>query len=109
VSDETGATDQFFPWMAAHPNGLVSLSWDDKRLDPTNTNYDVFYTNTFDGASFLPNVRVTSQTSLTGNQQTPIQDYSGLAASADSVFPVWADTRSSSHPDVYVAVGRLRP
>ena len=109
VSDETNATDQFFPWMAAHPGGLVSLAWDDKRLDPTNTNYNVFYTNTFDGVFFLPNVRVASETSLTGNQQTPIQDYSGLAASADAVFPVWADTRSSSHPDVYVAVGRLNP
>jgi hypothetical protein len=109
VSDETNATDQFFPWMAVHPNGLVSLTWDDKRLDPTNTNYDVFYTNTFDGVSFLPNVRVTSQTLPTGNQQTGIQDYSGMAVSADSVFPVWSDTRSSAHPDVYVAVGRLNP
>ena len=108
VSDDTGVTDQFFPWIATHPNGLLSLSWDDKRLDPTNANYDVFYTNTFDGVAFLPNVRVTSETSITGNGQTPIQDYSALAASTDSVFPVWADVRTSQ-PDIYVAVGRLRP
>jgi hypothetical protein len=108
VSDDTGATDQFFPWMAAHPNGLVSLSWADKRLDPANVNYDVFYTNTWNGSTFLPNVRVTTATSLSGNQQTPIQDYFGLAASADGVFPVWADDRAGQ-VDIYVAAGRFSP
>src|SRR2546428_2312772 len=49
VSDETGASDQFFPWIATHPNGLLSLMWVDRRLDPNNVNYDIFYTNTFDG------------------------------------------------------------
>ena len=108
VSDETNATDQFFPWLAVHPNGLVSLSWVDKRLDPDNVNYDVYYTNTFDGVSFLPNVRVTTATSLSGNLQTEIMDYNGMAATADSVFPVWTDMRTGN-PDIYVAAGRLKP
>ena len=33
-TDESGESDQFFPWLAAHPDGLVSLAWLDRRLDP---------------------------------------------------------------------------
>ncbi len=106
VSDETNATDQFMPWIAAHPDGLLSLAWTDKRLDPNNANYDVFYTNTHDGATFLPNVRVSSTTSISGNEQTQIQDYNGLAVSADAIFPVWGQMTSNT-PDVFTAVGHF--
>jgi len=106
VSDETNATDQFFPWIATHPNGLLSLAWNDKRLDPNNINYDEFYTNTFDGATFLPNVRVTTATALSGKGQTPIPDYNGLAVSADGIFPVWAQMISGT-ADIFTAVGHF--
>ncbi len=106
VSDETNATDQFFPWIATHPNGLLSLAWNDKRLDPNNINYDEFYTNTFDGSTFLPNVRVTTSTALSGNEQTPIQDYNGLAVTADGIFPVWAQM-TSANADIFTAVGHF--
>src|SRR6266571_5269648 len=106
IGDETNATDQFFPWIATHPNGLLSLAWNDKRLDPNNINYDEFYTNTFDGATFLPNVRVTTTTALSGNGETPIGDYNGLAVSADAIFPVWSQMTSTT-PDVFTAVGHF--
>jgi len=106
VSDDTGSTDQFFPWIAAHPNGLVSLVWLDRRLDPNNEDYDVFYTNTFDGVTFLPNVRVTTETSRARNQQMEIQDYIGMAVTADSIFPAWSDMRSGN-PDIYTTVGHF--
>lgn len=108
VTDETNATDQFFPWMAAHPNGLVSLAWIDRRLDPDNINYDTFYTNTFDGASFLPNVRVSTATSLLG-LAAGIGDYNGIAATTDAVFPVWGDLRNQTDVQAYVARGTLGP
>ncbi len=108
VGDDATATDQFFPWIATHPNGLLSLAWQDKRLDPNNVNFDTFYTNTFDGALFLPNVRVTTASSLPGVGQTSIQDYNGLAATADGVFPIWSDMRSGD-ADIYSSAGRLVP
>jgi BNR repeat protein len=107
VSDETNATDQFFPWIATHPDGKLSLIWMDKRLDPNNVNYDAFYTRTADGSSFLPNVRISTQTSLTGTL-TFLGDYNGVAATADSVIPIWGDARSGN-VDVFVARGLLLP
>ncbi len=108
VTDETNATDQFFPWIAAHPNGLLSLIWQDKRLDPNNMNFDTFYTNTFDGTTFLPNVRVSSVTSLAGTGQSPDSDYINLAVSASGIFPVWTDVRSGQ-ADIFTASGHFVP
>src|SRR5439155_1817344 len=64
VTDETNATDQFFPWIADHPDGTLSLIWQDKRLDPSDINFDTFYASTTDGSTFTPNVRVTAATSI---------------------------------------------
>jgi hypothetical protein len=57
VTDEKNATDQFFPWVATHSDGRLSIIWQDKRLDSANVNFDTFYTNTLDGSKFLRNQR----------------------------------------------------
>lgn len=106
VTDESNATDQFFPWMAAHPDGLVSLTWLDKRLDPNNENYDQFYTNTSDARIFLRNVRVSTATSIIGNG-TFIGDYMNVAATVGSVFPIWADRRMGTKTRIFSARGTL--
>jgi hypothetical protein len=96
VSDDGGATDQFFPWIAAHPDGLVSLVWMDRRLDPAdNLDYDAFYSNTRDGSAFLPNVRASMESALVGFE-TFVGDYSGIAATAGGVFPIWTGVRMGS-------------
>jgi len=108
VNDDGARTDQFMPWIATHPDGLLSLVWLDRRLDPDNVNYDVFYSNTLDGATFLPNVRVSSASSLVGTStQQGLGDYNGLAATADAVFPVWGDLRVQNDMEVFTAVGSL--
>ena len=109
VSDDTGATDQFNPWLAAHLDGTVSLSWADKRLDPNNINYDVFYTETTDGVKFLHNVRVTSASSLVGTQRY-VGEYSGMVATTNGDLPVWTDLRfGGSDWNIFVAPGRSKP
>ncbi|MCI0409795.1 MAG: glycoside hydrolase [Acidobacteria bacterium] len=106
VSDDTGASDQFLPWMAAHPDGRVSLVWMDRRLDPGNVNYDAFYSSTVSGLSFLPNLRVSTTSEQLGTIGF-VGDYNGVAASATRVFPVWGGARSES-ADVFVATGELQ-
>lgn len=106
VSDEINPSDQFFPWIATHPSGLLSILWLDKRLDPNNENYDAFYTNTGGGKTFLPNVRISSQTSMIG-QATSIGDYNNLAVTRDRVYPVWNDLRSVNDVNIFTATGTL--
>ena len=107
VSDETNATDQFFPAIAAHPSSLLSLVWLDRRLDPDNLNYDAFYTNTLGGAAFLPNVRVSSATS-TVDSNTDLGDYQGLAVTGNSIVPAWCDDRMKA-VNIFTAVGTIDP
>src|SRR5262249_23730439 len=101
------STDQIYPWIAARPDGLLSLIWVDRRLDPDNVNFDLFYTNTMDGKAFLPNVRVSSATSFAGFEQN-FGDYNGLAVSGDILIPAWCDIRDKG-PEIYVARGVLAP
>ncbi len=105
VSDDTGAADQFFPAVATHPDGLLSISWQDKRLDPKNSSFDAFYSNTFDGTTFLPNVRVSTVTSPSGARFGG--DYNWMAVSGDLIVPVWWDRRLG-RSDIFTAVGRLQ-
>jgi hypothetical protein len=105
VSDEKNATDQFFPWIAAHPDGRVSLIWQDKRLDAANVNFDTFYTVTANSQSFAANARVSSATSLTG-LTTFIGDYNNLAVTDTGIFPVWTDRRLRNN-DIFTAKGTI--
>ncbi|HEU4400738.1 MAG TPA: sialidase family protein, partial [Candidatus Polarisedimenticolia bacterium] len=110
VNDDATRSDQFMPWIATHPDGLLSLAWLDRRLDPDNVNYDVFYSNTVDGVTFLPNLRVSTASSLVGTStQQGLGDYNGLAATADAVFPIWGDMRVQNDMEVLTATGRLGP
>ncbi len=106
ATDDQGDSDQFFPWIAAHPDGTLSIIWQDKRLDPDNINFDTFYTNTRDGRSFLPNVRVSSETSKAG-LTTFIGDYNYLAVTRAGIFPVWTDRRFANN-DIFTATGTLQ-
>jgi BNR repeat-like domain len=107
VNDDVGENDQMYPWIAVHPDGLLSIMWLDKRLDPDNINYDAFYTNTRDGVHFLPNVRVSTQSSEVG-QSFNYGDYMGMTATADTVVPIWNDLRKKSTIHVYAARGVLQ-
>jgi hypothetical protein len=105
VSDDTGTADQFFAWSAAHPDGRVSLIWQDKRLDAANSNFDTFYSSTADGRVFTANVRVSTATSRAG-LTTFIGDYNNLALAGDALHGVWTDRRFGNN-DIFTARGIL--
>jgi hypothetical protein len=95
VSDDAGTTDQFQPGLAIQRDGKVSLTWYDCRLDPNNINYDIFYTYTIDAATFLPNVRVTDQSSgVPAGFQRYLGLWNGPGTYRDQIFPVWVDRRT---------------
>ncbi len=104
VNDDPTANgaNQFQPQLAVAPNGVVNVSFFDTRVDPQHLLIDVYVAQSRDhGASFLKNVRVTTQswnpivgapTDFNGLQF--IGDYQGLSADAHFVHPFWNDTRT---------------
>ncbi len=107
VSDDATSADQFLPWIAVQPSGLLSLIWLDRRLDPKLLDYDLFYTNTRDGQTFLPNLRVSTESSKVDATYLG-GDYNTLAATSDGIVPVWNDSRSNT-VQIYAARGTVAP
>lgn len=104
VNDDALANgaNQFQPQLAIAPDGVVSASYFDTRVDPAHKLIDVYLAQSIDhGASFLPNVRVTTQSfdpaigaPTDGYGQQFIGDYQGLSADNTFVHPFWNDTRT---------------
>ncbi|MCC7354481.1 MAG: exo-alpha-sialidase, partial [Anaerolineae bacterium] len=95
--------DQFFPWLAVSPDGTISISWFDCRDDPGNLHYHIYLAQSEDGGlSFGLNARVTTFASNpdVGFGGQFIGDYMGLAATDDSAYPAWVDTRNGNQ-DVF--------
>ena len=107
VSDKPGATDQLYPWIASSPGGPVHIIWIDRRLDPDNVNYDLFYTSTIDGSTFTPAIRVSTATSLLDSGQN-FGDYNALAATSNRVVAAWGDMRDRTL-EIDAASGVLAP
>jgi hypothetical protein len=96
---------------------VVSISFFDTRLDPRHRLIDVYLAQSIDhGASFLHNVRVTTQTwdpavdaPVDEYGQQFIGDYQGLAADNHFVHPFWNDTRTGAQEIFTAAVPSVQP
>ena len=119
------SASQFLPDIAVNDSGEVGVMWLDTRASAADDAYDVFYSTSLDGGeTFLPAVRVSSETSrpagpgnmrpglgrlryrgdtlvmdfLSGySRWRDVGDYIGLTADAKGVFhPVWPDSRNGT-------------
>lgn len=62
VSDHQTSTDESTPAIAVTPEGLVGISWYDRRADPTDGCYQLFFAASADGAeTFSTNQRIDSR------------------------------------------------
>ena len=104
--------EQFQPQMAVAPDGVISISFFDTRLDPAHKMIDVYLAQSRDhGATFLKNERVTTQ-SWDPTVDAPVDsfgsqfigDYQGLAADNLFVHPFWNDTRTGAQEIFTAAV-----
>ena len=107
------AVDRFNHWLSTDPtNGVVNVSFYDTRNDTTGFRYmtDTYLSRSSDGgASFAPNVRVSTASSNEhdcnggfpcasinyGNQQG---DYEGIVAYGGVAHPIWTDSRRNQEP-----------
>jgi hypothetical protein len=97
------AQDQFFPWLTTNENGVVGVTWLDRRMDPSNINYDAFASkSTNGGVTYSPAVRVSTVSSNPFNDGfggTFMGDYTGDIWSENTLFGSWTDTRSGIAQD----------
>lgn len=112
VNDDPAGTDrdQFHPWVTCDANGTLAASWYDRRDDPSNFDWHLYMAQSHDGgATWSPNVRITDVPSspaaaVAGGTARAglLGEYSGIAMSLNTVFPVWTDTRNG-HQDTYTS------
>jgi hypothetical protein len=97
LNDDSTTRLQFFPSIAAGPDGTVHTMWGDMRDDPAEIRYHVYYSSSDDGGeTWIENTRVTDFPS-NPNHAFPggafIGDYFTIAATEDEVYMAWPDAR----------------
>src|SRR5439155_16660909 len=95
-------SDQFMPSIAIRPDGLIGVTWLDRRFDPSGHFYDLVYTQSGDGGTtWSPNRRVSD----TSSDPDVVPDTKGLddvgthnalAFGPDYVLPAWLNARTGS-------------
>ncbi len=114
-------TDQFHPWIAVNQDGVISVIFYDRRNDPSNLAFDLYFTQSYDGGqTFTPNKRISTVSSYplaflsSGLTKTPLDpmtayygdkpleatplgellgEYLGLSSYGKQNTAVWTDTR----------------
>lgn len=98
---------QYLPRLSLSPDGRLDAVFLDRRRDPTNILYDVYYTYSSDaGREFAPNVRLTRYSSSSrigqqyvGRSATGKFEFGsrlGLLSRSSSVLVAWPDTHNSN-------------
>lgn len=108
---DTGNTnDAWEPAIAVDDAyGTVALSWYDRRDDPNDKLYRIYYTESIDGgASFLPTqVPVSSAQADPTTNCTATGAYAAIVASHGVAHPFWTDSRSGSNEIFTAGVSEL--
>lgn len=95
LNDDKTTRDQFIPAIAVSPNGTIHVSWADRRDDPKDVEYHIYYTRSGDrGETWMENVRVTDYPSNPNHGlYLYIGDYFSIAVTDEDVYVSWTDTR----------------
>jgi hypothetical protein len=111
VAPKSAKGDQFMPWLNVNQNGVLGITWLDKRNDPDNVEYEAFGTWSTDGGkTFADNVQIASEPS------NPLDDgfggyfmgeYTGNVWDGKTLFAAWPDTRNGT--DTQNEAGGMRP
>ena len=104
VNDDPPANgrDQFHPWLFVDNTGKIHLAFYDRRDDPSNYYYNVYYTSSTDGGlTWAANRRVSSESSApVANKGGVLGEYFGVAGHDGKPYICWTDTREG-HQRIY--------
>lgn len=98
--------DQWFPALAASPDGRLSAVWLDRRDDPNNRLFHAYARVSTDGGlTWQPSQRISSVPADPNVGVPPQQgmgDYIGMAAGPGVAWASWTDPRNGNQ-DIYAA------
>lgn len=98
--------DQFFPGLSVSSDGVVGVSWLDRRNDPQDVLYQPFAAISTDGGkSFGENFRLARYLSNPYYSSAYMGDFTGNAWAGTTLYYTWPDTRNAIMQDY---VGGLR-
>lgn len=102
VNDDNTTMDQFQPWMDVKTSGRIDVVWLDRRNDPSDQNFDIYFAYSTDcGQSFSTNMRVTDVTfPLLADPNGWLGEYIGIDVDQNTAYIAWADTRNLDR-DIY--------
>jgi hypothetical protein len=100
---EPARNNQFFPWIAAKPNGHFVAMWLDRRQDPNNHDIGTFEARSSDDGKTWRNIGISTKTWNPDQgffkSGAFIGDYSGIAANDQVIYPAWTDGRRNAIGD----------
>jgi hypothetical protein len=102
--------NNFMPMVAVNRDGVVGVSWYDRRDHPDNLGYYARFRSSVDGGrTWLPSVRVSTAAHMSSEDTRKNSgDTAGLAADAGGVFhPVWIDNRTGV-PQMWTATVKVQ-
>jgi hypothetical protein len=102
--------NQFLPWIAVSPTGLVGASWLDTRNDPLGVNFQAFAGISSDGGqSFEPNVQLTSEFSNPNEGSGPWSNFDTCTWDGSNYFlAAWMQLNTASGTQINVGGIRLK-
>ena len=102
LNDDTSSqTHQFFPNLYVNDQGVLLVSWYDRRDDSANVNTHYYMTYSLDGGdTFEPQIAVSTlpaDFSVIGSENANfgVGEYTQIIASENYAIPVWADGRNN--------------
>ena len=115
LNDDTSQqTHQFFPNLYVNDQGILLVSWYDRRDDSANVNTHYYMTYSLDGGdTFEPQTAVSTlpaDFSVIGseNGNFGVGEYTQIIASDNYAIPVWADGRDNDGSiNIYTAFVEL--
>ncbi|MCX8193275.1 MAG: exo-alpha-sialidase [Nitrososphaeria archaeon] len=110
LNDDRTNRDQFIPAISVSPNGTIHTSWADRRDDPKDIEYHIYYTRSGDrGETWIENTRVTDYPSNPNyGLYLYIGDYFSIYATDEDVYVSWTDTRLGSRGAPNMKIGFAR-
>jgi hypothetical protein len=108
VNDDNGTSDQVLPWMVIKPNGTIDIAWYDRRKQPGDLLWDVYFTTSVDGGTtFATNQCISGTSFITPNPaKSPdkwMGEYPGLAADYQKAYIAWTTSIPDINGDVVFA------